>query len=78
MIERIRTKLAAFPPYDWEDDVKALLEALADDISLMQEMERVIIAARRAVSGPDAESYAQLAGALDHYDRAKVARDKTR
>lgn len=27
-LDRIRAKLASFPPYDWEDDVAALLEAL--------------------------------------------------
>jgi hypothetical protein len=29
-IERIRTKLKNAPPYDWEDDVEALLEALEE------------------------------------------------
>ena len=27
-LDRIRTKLANFPPYDWEDDVAALLDAV--------------------------------------------------
>ncbi len=29
-IDSIRRKLAAFPPYDWEDDIEALLEALEE------------------------------------------------
>lgn len=111
-LERIRAKLAAFPPYDWEDDVAELLSTIDhadraydalraelvdaerraegnfhayqltekfhnEDMLLMQEMEKVITAAKRVVSGPDSEGYARLADALGAYEKAKRERDRT-
>lgn len=97
-IARIRVKLKSFPPYDWEDDVDALVNALIEanaradanfrvyaltekyhneDMLLMQEMEKVIKAAHRTVSGPDSENYAALAESLDSYEQARKERDRT-
>jgi hypothetical protein len=48
-----------------------------EDVLLMLEMEKVIAAAYRLVSGPDLEGYARLSGALDRYEQAKRERDRT-
>src|SRR5690348_13612499 len=104
-LERIRAKLAASPPYDWEDDIAELLstiehndrayESLREEVQrqvriygellaqnqeitlLMLSAEKVITAAKRAVSGPDSENYTELAKALDSYERARLERDRT-
>lgn len=48
-----------------------------EDMLLMQEMEKVIVAARLLVSGPDAQGYSRLSGAIDRYEQARRERDRT-
>lgn len=50
-LERIRAKLASFPPYDWEDDVKELLDSIEHADRAYEALRADFVDAERRATG---------------------------